>query len=164
MFMFVSAQIDDIRNDPSDDVELAHRSLLGSAALVEPLPVGWDGQDGAVLAAPSIRLQGDLCLPVLEAHSGAWMVQPQTVGHHIVDAQPDVLLQAEALACILVELIILITWLRGAQNASFSNAVFNCSVEGLFHWISQEALAKDLRASQTNWGRKLGDDCLFYIT
>lgn len=55
----------------SDDVELADRGLLGSAALVKPLPVGRGGEDGAVLAVASVGLPGDLRLPVLEAHTGA---------------------------------------------------------------------------------------------
>lgn len=61
----------DFRTGPSDDVELAHGSLLSPAALIEPLPVGRGGEDGAVLAAASVWLQGDFCLPVLEAYVGA---------------------------------------------------------------------------------------------
>lgn len=66
----LSAQGDvDDSKEPSDDVELTHRSLFSSAALIKPLPVGCGGEDAAVLAAPSVWLQGDLCLPVLEAHT-----------------------------------------------------------------------------------------------
>lgn len=52
----------------SDDVELAHRRLLSPAVLIEPLPVGRDGEDGAVLAGSPIWLLGDFSLPVFEAH------------------------------------------------------------------------------------------------
>lgn len=52
----------------SDDVELAHRCLLSPAVLIEPLPVGRDGEDGAVLAGSPIWLLGDFSLPVFEAH------------------------------------------------------------------------------------------------
>lgn len=66
----LSAQSDvDDSKEPLDDVELTHRSLLSSAALIKPLPVGCGGEDAAVLAAPSVWLQGDLRLPVLEAHT-----------------------------------------------------------------------------------------------
>lgn len=54
----------------SDDVELTHRGLFSSAALIKPLAVGCSGKDGAVLSPPSIRLQGDLSLPVFEAQTG----------------------------------------------------------------------------------------------
>lgn len=83
----LSARSDaNVKKKPSDDVELAHRSLFGFAALIEPLPVGCGGEDGTVLAAPSVRLQGDLSLPVLEAHAGAWLVHPLAVGHKVIDA------------------------------------------------------------------------------
>lgn len=59
-----------VRKQLSDDVELTHRGLFSSAALIKPLPVGCSGKDGAVLSASSVRLLSDLCLPVLEAHTG----------------------------------------------------------------------------------------------
>lgn len=61
----------DVRNQASDDVKLAHKSPFSPAALVKPLPFGCGGEDATVLAAASVWLQGDLCLPVLEAHAGA---------------------------------------------------------------------------------------------
>lgn len=141
----------------SDDVELAHRGLLGSAALVKPLPVGRGGEDGAVLAAASVRLLGDVCLPVLEAHAGARLVHPLTIRHHVVDAQPDVFLQAQTLAHIAVQLVVLISCQRGAQAASFGDAVFTGCMKGLLHWVGQETLAQDLGAFQTNYGAKWED-------
>jgi len=134
----------------SDDVELAHRGLFGSAALIKPLPVGCGGEDGAVLAVAPIRLQGDLFLPVLEAHTGARLVHPLSVGYHVVDAQPDVLLWSDALAHVAVELVVLVSCQRGAQAASFGDAVIVGCVEAFLHWISQETLSKDLCAFQTN--------------
>lgn len=137
---------------PSHDVELAHWSLFSSAALIKPLPVGRGGEDGAVLAAPSVWLQGDLRLPVLEAHAGARLVHPLAVGHHVVDAKPDVLLGADALAYVAVELVVLVSCQRSAQAASFGDAVITGCVESLLHWVSQETLAEDLGAPQANWG------------
>lgn len=99
----------DFRPGTSDDVKLTHRSLLSLAALIKPLPVGRGGEDGAVLDAASVWLQGDVRLPVLEAHIGARMIQPLTVGHHVIDAQPDVLPWTDALAYIVIELVILIS-------------------------------------------------------
>lgn len=92
-----------------DDVELTHRSFLSSAALIKPLPVGRDGEDGAIVATPPVRLQGDLCLPVLEAHVGARLVQPLALGHQVVNAQPDVRLWADALTHVAVELVVLVS-------------------------------------------------------
>lgn len=92
-----------------DDVELTHGSFLSPAALIKPLPVGWGGEDGAVVAAPSVRLQGDLCLPVLEAHIGARLVQPLALSHQVIDAQPDVRLWADALTHIAVEMVVLVS-------------------------------------------------------
>lgn len=135
----------------SDDVELAHRGFLGPAVLVEPLPVGRGGEDGAVLAAPSVRLQGDLRLPVFEAHVGPRLVHPLAVGHNVVDAQPDLLLGADALADVAVELVILVSCHRGGQAAPFGDAVVAGRVESLLHRIGQETLADDLCTSQTNW-------------
>lgn len=99
----------DFRPGTSDDVKLTHRSLLSPAALIKPLPVGRGGEDGTVLASASVWLQGDVCLPVLEAHVGAQMIQPLTVSHHVIDAQPDVLPWTDALAYVVVELVILIS-------------------------------------------------------
>lgn len=138
------------KNKPSYDIELAHKGLLSPAALVEPLPVGRGGEDGAVLAAASVWLQGDLRLPVLEAHVGARLVHPLAVGHHVVDAQPDVLLGADALAHVAVELVVLVPCHRGGQAASFGDAVVTGCVESLLHWVGQETLAKDLEASQAH--------------
>lgn len=134
----------------SDDVKLTHRSLLSPAAVIKPLSVGCGGEDGTVLAAASIWLQGDVCLPVLEAHVGAQMVQPLTVGHRITDAQPDVLFWTDALAYVVIELIILISRGWRAEDASFGIAVFTGSVKGPLCWVSQETLANDFGASQTN--------------
>lgn len=141
-----------LRSDAeSHDVELTHRGLFSSAALVKPLPLGCGGEDGAVLPAPSVRLQRDRRLPVLEAHTGPRLVHPQAVGHHVVDAQPDVLLGAEALAHVAVELLVLVRCQGGAEAASLGRAVIAGCVESLLRWISQETLANDLSASQTNW-------------
>lgn len=145
----------DFRTGPSDDVELAHGRLLSPAALIEPLPVGRGGEDGAVLAAASVWLQGDFRLPVLEAYVGAWVVQPLTVSHHIIDAQPDVLLWADALAHVVVELVILVSWGRRAEDPSFGDAVFTSGMKGPLHRISQETFADYLGASQTHWGREM---------
>lgn len=110
LFSRLSAQSEvDVRRELSDDVELAHRSLFRSAALIKPLPVGCGGEDGTVLATPSVWLQGDFCLPVLEAHTGARLVHPLAVGHYVINAQPDVLLWADALTYVAVELVVLVS-------------------------------------------------------
>lgn len=146
----------DFRPGCSDDVKLTHGSPLSPAAFIKPLPVGRGGDDRAVLAAASVWLQGDVCLPVLEAHTGARMIQPLTVGHRVIDAQPDVLPWTDALADVVVELVILIPWARGAEDTSLGNAVFTGSIKGLLHGFGQETLANDLGASQTNWERNGG--------
>lgn len=149
-FLFPASGARATRERPSHDVELAHGRLRGSAALVEPLPVGRGGEDGAVLAAPAVRLQGDLRLPVLEAHAGARLVHPVAVGHHVVDAQPDVLLGPDALAHVAEELVVLVSGRRRGQAAPFGDAVVAGGVEVLLHGLGQQALAEDLGSSQTN--------------
>lgn len=80
------------------------------------------------------------------------MVHPLAFGHHVIDAQPDVLLRADALTYVAVELVVLVSCQRSAQTASLGDAVITGGVEGLLHWVSQETLAEDLSASQTNLG------------
>lgn len=139
----------------SDNVELTHRGLFSSAALIKPLSIGCGGKDGAVLAVAPVRLQGNLSLPVLEAHTGAWLVHPLAVCHHVIDAQPDVLIGADALTDVVVQLVVLVSCQRSAQAAPFGDAIFTGCMEGLFHRISQETLAEDLCAFQTDWGPKI---------
>lgn len=134
----------------SDDVELTHRRLLSPAVLIEPLPAGCGGEDGAVLAAPPIWLMGDFCLPVFEAHIRARLVNPLAIGNYIINSQPDVLIGADALAHVAVELVVLVPCQRSAQAASFGEAVVTGIVERFLHWIGQETLAMDLGAFQTN--------------
>lgn len=136
---------------PLNDVELTHWGLLSSAALIKPLPLSCGGEDGTVLAVAAVGLQGDLCLPVLETHIRARLVHPLAVGDHVVDAQPDVLLGADALPHVVVELLVLLPCQGSAQASSFGDAVLTGWVEGLLHWISQETFTEDLCASQTNW-------------
>lgn len=78
------------------------------------------------------------------------MVHPLAIGHHVVDAQPDVLLWADALAYIVVELVVLVSCQRSAQAASHGDAVLAGCVESLLCHVSQETLADDLGASQTH--------------
>ena len=133
-----------------DDVELADRGPLATAALVKPLPVGGDGEDGAVLAAAPVRLQGDLRLPVLEAQRAARLVHPVALRHHVVDSQPDVLVEADAAADVVIQLVVLLAAQRGTQGPALSDAVIASGVVRLLHWICQETLTKDLGAFQAN--------------
>lgn len=150
VILFCKQRDVNVRNKASDDIELTHRGLFSSTALIKPLPVGCGGQDGTVLTAPPVWLQGDLCLPVFEAHAGPRLVHPLTIGHHVIDTQPDVILWADALADVVVELVVLVSCHRSAQAASLGDAVITGCVEGLLHWISQETLAEDLGSFQTN--------------
>lgn len=60
------------------------------------------------------------------------------------------LIWADALTDVAVELVVLFSCERSAQTASFGDAVVTGCVEGLLHWVSQETLAEDLGASQTD--------------
>ena len=78
------------------------------------------------------------------------MVHPLALHHHVVDAQPDVLLWADALTDVVVELVVLVPGQRSAQTASLGDAVVAGCVEVLLLRVSQETLTEDLCASQTN--------------
>lgn len=79
------------------------------------------------------------------------MVHPLAIGHRVVDAQPDVLLWADALTHVVVELVVLVPCQRRAQTSPLGEAVGAGCAEGLLHRVGQETLAEDLGASQTNF-------------
>lgn len=135
----------------SDDVELAHRRPLLAAALVEPLAVCSDVEEGAVLSAAAVRLLGDISLPVREAHAAARLIHPPALGDHVVDTQPDVHRRADALPDIVQQLLVVVG--RGGcdQAAALGRAVVAGGVEAPLDAVGQETLARDLGASQTHW-------------
>ena len=57
------------RRSSLNNIKLAHRDLFSTAVFIKPFPIGRGGHDGTVLAPPTVRLQGDDRLPVLEAHA-----------------------------------------------------------------------------------------------
>lgn len=134
----------------SDDVELADRCLLSMTALIKPLSIGSGGKDGTVVGTSTVWLVGNVSLPVLKEQVGARLVEPFPLGQHVIDAQPNVFLRANAPADVVDELIVLIPCQRGADCAPFSNAVIVGCVVDLLSGVSQETLANNLDAFQAN--------------
>lgn len=137
----------------SNDVELADGGLLLATVLVKPLPAGGPGQGGAVLRLATVRLRGPAVgrVPVFECNAYAGLVHPSAFSHHVVGAQPDLLVWANALADVVSELVVLITGRGRAEDAAQVVAVFTGGVVALPHRVSQVALAVDLFAFQTDW-------------
>lgn len=132
----------------SNDVELAHGWLLVTAVLVKPLPLGGCRQHSAVLGHAPIWLGGPKVgrVPVFVGDAAAGLVDPGALGYHIVDAQPRLLIWADALADVVAELIVLILGCRCAKDTAQGVAVFAGGVITFPHRVTQETLAIDLFA------------------
>lgn len=132
----------------SHDVELADRRPLLAAVLVKPLPLGGPRQDGAVLGHAPVGLTGPGVgrVPVRVGDGEARLVRPGALGHHVVDAQPDLLVRAHALPEVLPELGVLVGGRGRAEDAAQGVAVIAGGVVALLHGVGQVALPVDLRA------------------
>lgn len=141
-------------NTRSNYVELADGGLLLSAVLVQPLPPGGSGQDGAVLRGASVGLRGRSAgrVPVVVRDGQAALVHPGALRCHVVDAQPDLLVRPDALADVVGEPLVLVAGRGRAEGAAHVVAVLAGRVVALPGGIGQVALAVDLGAFQTDWG------------
>lgn len=115
-------------------IKLAHKGPFSAAAVVKP-PPGGGGEGSTVVGAPPVWLVGDLSLPVLKAQPGAALVKPVPLCDHVVDAQPDVFLLADALTDVVVEFVILGTGQRGAEDAPQGHAVVIGGMEVLLRLV-----------------------------
>lgn len=136
----------------SNDVELADGRLLLAAVLVVPLPAGGPGQDGAVLGLASIWLWGPVVggVPVFECDAGARLVRPGALRHHVLDAQPDLLIRADALADVVSELVVLIAGRGRAEDTTHGVTVLGGGVIAFSHRVGEETLVIDLFAFQAD--------------
>lgn len=135
----------------SNNVELADGGLLLTTVLVRPLPAGGPGQGSAVLGLASVRLPRTGCVPVFECDGGAGLVHPGALSTHVVDAQPDLLIGADALAEVVSELVVLITGGGRTKDTTQGVTVLAGGVVALPHRVSQETLAMALYTFQTHW-------------
>jgi len=109
---------------PLHDHELADVGQLVFAPLVKPLADGGPRQSRAVFQLAAVGLGGDFSLPVLVADGAARHVDPLALCRHVVEAQPDLCLRADALAHVVIESVVLLPALRGAERAALRDAVF----------------------------------------
>lgn len=135
-----------------NDVKLTDRGPLLTAALIKPGPLRGPGQDGAVLGLAPVRLRGPVVgrVPVLVGDAEAGLVRPDALGRHVVDAQPDLLVGADALTDVVSELVVLGAGRGGPEDPSQGVAVLAGSVVPFLHRVGQETLAVDLYAFQTD--------------
>lgn len=112
------------RPPPLHDHELADVGQPLFALLVEPLAHRGPRQGRTVFQLAAIRLGGDFSLPVLVADGAARHVDPLALCCHVVEAQPDLHLRANALAHVVVEGVVLLPILGGAERAPLQDAVF----------------------------------------
>lgn len=131
----------------SNNVKLAHRRPLQAATFVEPLAIRGDVENSAVLSAATIRLQGDVRLPVCEAHATARLVHPPALDDHVVGTEPDVRRRADALSGVLQQLLVVVGRGGRGQAAALGRAVVAGGVEAPLGAVGQETLARDLGAS-----------------
>lgn len=136
----------------SNNVELADGGPLLTTVLVKPLPPGGHGQDGAVLGLAAVRLRGPVVgrVPVFVCNADAGLVRPGALSHHVDDAQPDLLICTDALADVVSELVVVVAGCGCAEDTTHGVTVLTGSVIAFFHRVSQETLAIDLYAFQTD--------------
>lgn len=141
----------------SNYVELADGGLFLSAVLVQPLPPGGTGQDGAVLRGAAVRLRGRSArrVPVFVRNGQAALVYPGALRGHVVGAQPDLLVRPDALADVVSEPLVLVAGCGSTEDAAQVVAVLAGSVVALPGGVGQVALAIDLCAFQTNWRKNI---------
>lgn len=136
----------------SNNVELADRGLLFTTVLVKPLPIGGPRQDGAVVGLATVWLRGPVVggVPVFECNADTGLVHPAALSHHVIDAQPDLLIWADPLADVVSELVVLIAGCGCTEDTAHGVAVLTGSVIAFSHSVSQETLVMDLRTFQTD--------------
>lgn len=136
----------------SNNVELADGGPLLTTVLVKPLPTGGPRENGAVLGVTSIWLRGPAVgrVPVLVCNAGSGLVSPGALGYHVVNAQPDLLIWADAVVDVVFELVVLIAGCGRTEDTTQVVTVFAGSVIVFFHRVSQVTLAVDLDAFQTD--------------
>lgn len=136
----------------SNNVELADGGLFLFAVLVKPLPVGGPRHDGAVLGLAAVRLRGPTVgrVPVFVCDVHAGLVYPNTLLHHVVGTDPDLLAGPDALADVVSELAILIAGRWRAEDTAKVVAVLTGRVVAFSHMVHQKALSVDLYAFQAD--------------
>lgn len=136
----------------SNNVELADGGLFLFAVLVKPLPVGGPGQEDTVLGLAAVRLRGPTVgrVPVFVCNVHAGLVYPNTLLHHVVGADPDLLAGPDGLADVVSELVILIAGRWCAEDTAKVVAVLGGHVVAFSHRVHQKALSVDLYALQTD--------------
>lgn len=145
-----------MREMSSNNGELADGGLLLKAAFIKPLPTGGPWQDATVLGLAAVRLRrpGVGRVPVFVWNAEAALVYPGALSHHVVDAQPDLLIWADALADVVSELVILIAGCWRTEDTAQGVTVFTGTVVGFSHRVSQVTLVMDLCTFQTDWREK----------
>lgn len=100
----------------------------------------------------AVWLRGPLVggVPVFVCNAGAGLVHPGALSHHVVDAKPDLLIWANALADVVSELVVLVAGCGCTKDAAQGVTVLTGSVIAFSYSVSQEALAMALYAFQTN--------------
>lgn len=131
---------------------MADGGLLLTAVLVKPLPLGGCGQDGTVLGLSAVGLRGPEVgrVPVFVCDSEAGLIHPGALCGHVIDAQPDLRVRADAVADVVSELVVLVAGCGRAEDAAQRVAVFTGSVIPFPQRLSQEALVVDLYTFQTD--------------
>lgn len=135
---------------PLHNHELADVRQLLSAPLVEPLAIGGPRQSRTIFQLAAVGLGGDFSLPVLVADGAACHVDPLALHGHVVEAQPDLGLRADALAHVVVEGIVLLPVLGRAERAALRDAVFAGLVVCLGLQKRQKAFQMNFGAFQAN--------------
>lgn len=89
-------------------------------------------------------------VPVFVCNAQAGLVHPGPLIQHVVEAQPDLLVWADALADVVSELVVLITGCGRTEGTAHVVAVFAGIVVAFSHRVGQVTLAVDLFAFQTD--------------
>lgn len=136
----------------SDNIELADGGLFLLTVLVKPLPASGSRQHRTVLGLSAVRLRGPAVgrVPVFVRDADPGLVIPNAIGHHVVDAQPDLLVRADSLADVVSELVVLVLGRGRAEDAAQGVAVFTGGVVAFPQRVSQETFAMDLCALQAD--------------
>ncbi len=78
------------------------------------------------------------------------MVHPGALGRHVVDAQPDLPIWADALADVVSELVVVIAGCGRAEDSAQVVTVLTGGVIAFLHRVNQVTLAKDFFTFQTH--------------
>lgn len=89
-------------------------------------------------------------VPVLVQDAGAGLVHPFALSHHVVDAQPDLLVGADALSDVVPELVVLRAGRGDPEDPAQGVAVLAGVVVPFLHGVGQETLPVDFYAFQTD--------------